>query len=29
MLDCQTWDGDGVLVVTGNRCVLKNEEGKE
>lgn len=25
----QTWDGDGILIVRGGKCFLKDENGKE
>jgi hypothetical protein len=28
-LSAETWDGDGVLVIRGNKCYMKDMDGKE
>jgi hypothetical protein len=29
MQSTETWDGDGVLVIRGNKCYMKDMDGKE
>jgi hypothetical protein len=29
MQSAETWDGDGVLVIRGNKCYMKDMDGKE